>query len=460
MIDEQNFNDNIGKIQEAINNAQLESQLLHTQLEIINICESLLESFMLIENELRDVTDSLAFSKLGLFHPSIIRSDELMEQIIIISKNLVHNNLPLQPSINNLPNLVDLIVLKTFQTNKRLVFILQIPLVSNEQFSSYHLYSIPTKNVGQNTFHAIIPESKYIGISKDNRQYLRLRNLDNCPKINAETSLCKNVLPISLEQAPCEVNVITKLYHGNCKPVIMQLEEYNVIKLKKNKWIIILSSKLPFVSTCPQETSRTRLLETSSIITMAPKCTAYIGTTQIYAEDEKSSNYSESDIIPQIPFDCCEKLPTEKVISLKPIKLNAINLDELNTAADKLSEQEEILKGLGKEPFVQRHMGTFAIITIIAITLIATIWCCRKCGLLRKFRKYATSSSSNDDSPPGGPWCAQIFNYCNVSSPITKRHSRTSVHSMEEATYLSDPGIVSLSTSANPRKASHSSRKF
>ena len=170
LIDEQNFNDNIRKIQDAINDAQIESQMLHAQLNTIDICESLLESFIIIEEEIRDTIDSLTFSKLGLLHPSVIKPDELMQQLIMISKNLDHNNLPLQPSLANLPGLVDLIVLKAFQTDKRLVFVLQIPLVSNDQFSTYHLYSIPTKNVGQNAYHTIIPESKYIGISKYNRQ--------------------------------------------------------------------------------------------------------------------------------------------------------------------------------------------------------------------------------------------------------------------------------------------------
>lgn len=459
IVDEKTFNNNILKIQTAINDAQIESQMLNAQLNTIDICESLLESFIIIEEELRDVIDSLTFSKLGILHPSVIKPDELMQQLITISKNLDHNNLPLQPSLNNLPGLIDLIVLKAFQTDKRLVFVLQIPLVSNEQFSTYHLYSIPTKNVGQVAYHTIIPESKYIGISKDNRQYLRLNSLNGCQKINDKTSLCKNAVPVSLQMAPCEVNVITKLSTENCRPVMLQFEDYNIIKLKKNKWILILSNRLPFVSTCPQEASRTQMLETNSIITMTPKCTAYIGTTQIYAEEEKSSNHTDSDIIPQIPYDCCEQLPKEKPLELKPIKLQNLNLDELDTAAHKLSEQEEILNRLGQESYIRRHLGTFAIFTISIIAIIVALWCCCKCGLYRKFIGYVKSSDSGNDQPPA-PWCAQIFNYCNVSSPATRPQSRQSIHSLDQVSYQADPQTVSFSTSATSRKTSHSSRKF
>lgn len=458
-IDEQNFNDNLAKIQDAINNSHLESQLLYKQMEITEICESLLESFVLIEEELRDVIDSLTFSKLGLLHPSVIKPEILIEQLTIISKNLDHNNLPLQPNIRNLPDLIETIHLKGFQTNKRLVFVLQIPLVTNDQFAMYHLYSTPTKTIGQNNFHVIIPESKYIGISKDNRQYVRLNDLKSCQKISGTTSLCRNIVPISLLTAPCEVNIITKLSPENCKSVIMNFEDYNVIKLRGNKWILILSSRLPFVSTCPHETSRTQLLEGNSLVRMSSKCTAYIGTTQIYAEEEKSSNITDADIIPQVPFDCCEQLPRNEPIVLKPIKIQNINLDELNTAAHKLEEQEEILNRLGKESFVKRYLGTFTILTIVAISILAILWCCCKCGLYRRFIGYKKSSGS-DDSPPA-PWCAQIFNYCNVSSPGTRPQSRASIHSLEQVTYQAEPASASFSTSATSRKASsHSSRKF
>lgn len=239
----------------------------------------------------------------------------------------------------------------------------------------------------------------------------------------------------------------------------MRFEDYNIIKLKENKWIMILSTRLPFVSTCPQEASKTQLIESNSIITMAPKCTAYIGTTQLYAEEEKSSNLTNSDIIPQIPYDCCDQMPKEHPISLKPIKLRNINLDELNMAAHKLREQEEILNQLGQESFIQRHLGTFATLTIAAISIMFAIWCCCKCKAFRRLIGYMKTSGSGNDPPPA-PWCAQIFNYCNVSSPTSRPHSRNSIHSLDQVSYQADPQTVTLSTSATSRKTSYSTRKF
>lgn len=367
----------------------------------------------MIENELRDISDSISFAKLEILHPSVIKSEDLLDQLVLISKHLDHNNLPLQPSHNNLPSLVSLITLKAFQTEKRIVFILQIPLVSNERFSTYHLYSVPTRNMGQGKpqpgmFHAILPESKYIAVSKDNRLYLRMNSLEKCQPISNQLTLCKNVLPLALENAPCEINIITELSIRNCKPVFIHFEDYNVIRLKKNKWIAIVSNKLPVVSTCPLEPSTTRIIETNSVITMMPRCMAYIGSTQIYAEEDKNSNVTELDIIPQVPFDCCENVPKEKPISLKPIKLNSINLDELNTAAHKLDEQQKILNDLGKDSFIQRHLSKFEIITIVVISLLVTCWCWYNCGFLRRLIGYFTGYDSGNDSPPG-PSCTQIL---------------------------------------------------
>lgn len=457
-IDEQTINEDLVQIQHAITNFSHESDILEKQIKIMNTCESLLESYVLIESELKDISESLTFAKLKLLHPSIIKSDELINQLVTISKSLDHNNLPLQPNYLNLPKLINVISLKAFQTDTRLVFILEIPLVSNEIYSVFHLYSIPTKTPNANTFHAILPESKYIGLSRDNRQYLRLSNIDQCQEIEDSTSLCKNVIPLSLENPPCEIEIIAKLSTNNCKPVMMQFEDYNIVNLKKNKWMAIISSTLPIVSSCPNEATKTQLIKQSSIIAMQPKCTAYIGATQIYAEEEKSSNYSETDIIPQVPFECCEEIKNKNPVKLKPIKINNINLDELNTAAHKLTEQEDMLNELNKQSFAHRHMSTFAILTIVAFSFIFTCWCCRKCSLPRRLIGYFKSSDSGDDKPSPN-CCTQIFNYCNVASPITRRQStRTSIHSLDEINFQQEG--IPLSTNVMPRRTSHSSRKF
>lgn len=459
-IDEQTLNQDLEEIQNSINNATNERQFLKDQIQVINIFENLLESYVLIENEVNDITDSLAFSKLQILHPSVIKSDTLIEQLILISRQLEHNNLPIRPNVQNLSGLLNLITLKAFQNEKRLVFILQIPLVSNEHYTSYHLYSIPTRDLNSNLFHAIIPESKYIGLSKDNRQYLRISNLDQCKEITTGTSLCKNMVPLTIESAPCEIEVITKLSTKACKPVMMQFKDYNVVKLKKNKWIVILSKVMPIVHTCPQQTTKTQLIEANSILSMQPACTAYIGSTQIYAQEEKSSNYSEHDVIPQVPFDCCEDVAKNMKVALSPIKLNNINLDELDTASHKLSEQEDLLNQLNNESFAGKHLGTFTIITIAIILLTLSYCICCKCGLFRKFIGYM-KPSGGDDSPPKN-CCIQLFNYCTVSSPVSKRNSyRASMHSLEETNYQNETTSNPLaSTGANARRSTHTTKKF
>lgn len=462
-VDEKTLNQDLENIQFSINNATDERQLLKNKLRVINIFENLLESYVLIESELNDVIESLTFSKLKILHPSVIKSHVLVEQLTIISRLLEHNKLPLNPTFENLPSLINLITLKAFQTNRRLVYILQIPLVSNEQFTTYHLYSLPTKDLNSNSFHAIIPESKYIGLSKDNRQYLRFSNLNSCNELGNGVSICNNMVPLAVEDPPCELEIITKLSSKNCKPVMMQFEDYNIIRLKENKWIIIVSHTLPIVHTCPEETTKTLLLKANSILSMKPKCTAYIGSTQIFAQEQKSSNYSDTDVIPEVPFECCEEIVKNMPITLSPIKLNNLHLDELNTAAHKLKEQEDMLNHLSQESFGKKYLGTFTILTVVFTSIMCLYCCCFKCKLLRRItRKWRP----NDD-PSASSCCTQIFNYCSVSSPVSKRHSyRTSMHSLEGDTYKTE--AVPLTTLTTPvtnisgtsRKSTHTSRKF
>jgi hypothetical protein len=52
--------------------------------------------------------------------------------------------------------------------------------MEKEKYTFYHLYSIPTKHSKTNLFHTIIPESKYVALSENNRQYLKINSIEKC----------------------------------------------------------------------------------------------------------------------------------------------------------------------------------------------------------------------------------------------------------------------------------------
>jgi hypothetical protein len=431
-IDEQIFNDEFKIIEDEINKIEENNYYFNNQLKLINTCEQLLESLVLIESQVNNIIESITFAKLKVLHPSIIIKPEyLLNQLRSqTSQNLDHNNFPLHPSVYALPVLTNLITLQAYQTNKRIVLILRIPLIEKEKYPLYHLYSIPTKDSKTNLFHTIILESKYVALSDNNRQYLKINSIEKCKDLQEETLLCSDLIPFLYENPPCEIEVLTRLTaNEKCYPVLLDIEDYNVQKVKTNKWIIITIKNLPI--TCSSGGPRAEFINQNSILTMAPRCTAFIGSIQVHAQEENFSNYSEADVIPSIYYDCCENFtpPLNQRHQLKPLKINTLNLDDLKTAEFKLNQYKDQLDNLGKESFAHRHLSTFAIITIIVVVAII--------------------GSHSDDGPPRpGSCCPQIFNYCNIRSNISRRPSiriETDDHS-EEVAYQRDILLTSLST--------------
>jgi hypothetical protein len=433
-IDEQAFNDEFKIIEDEINKIEENNYYFNNKLKLINTCEQLLESLVLIESQVNNIIESITFAKLKVLHPSIIIKPEyLLNQLRSqTSQNLDHNNFPLHPSVYALPVLTNLITLQAYQTNKRIVLILRIPLIEKEKYPLYHLYSIPIKDSKTNLFHTIILESKYVALSDNNRQYLKINSIEKCKDLQEETLLCSDLIPFLYENPPCEIEVLTRLTaNEKCYPVLLDIEDYNVQKVKTNKWIIITIKNLPITHTCSSGGPKAEIINQNSILTTTPRCTAFFGSIQVHAQEEKFSNYSEVDVIPSIYYDCCENFtpPLNQRHQLKPLKINTLNLDDLKTAEFKLNQYKDQLDNLGKESFAHRHLSTFAIITIIVV--------------------LAIIGSHSDDGPPRpGSCCPQIFNYCNIRSNISRRPSiriETDDHS-EEVAYQRDIPLTSLST--------------
>lgn len=426
-LHEESVNKYISDIQDAVNDNQDRIKQNSLQLLLLELCEMLLETYQLIENEIRDIEDSITFSKLNVLHPSIIQPSELLSQLYSISQNLKHSILPMQVNANSLPTIVNLISLNAFQTEKRLVFVLRIPLTSNDVFNLYHLYSIPTLNPKNNLFHLIIPESKYVGISTDNRLYIPMHSLQDCKIISNNQRLCRDVIPLTLNDPNCETEVITQVSTKKCNPIEIGFSDYNIIKLKKNRYILIVSHAIPVVTNCQGQASKTQLVTNNSLLYLSPRCSAFIGSTQLYAYDTKSSNSTEDDIIPIIPFDCCEDENRQpaKHLNLKEIHIKNLNMDDLNIADEQLKNQGRILDSMTQQTFAERHLSAFTVSTIVFIVLIFVYCFCFKCK--RRFRKCIEFTKDKDKSS----LCVNIFNNCKSNRSISRQESINS-HELQE----------------------------
>lgn len=122
------------------------------------------ELYNLVYNTLQDIENSITFAKLKTLHPSIIKASDLYKSLNHLYTKL-QGKLPFETTYDNLKIYEQIIVVKSYMSQNRLVYILEIPISYPYDFDLYHLYSIPIKSSDE-VFQTIVPRSENILISK------------------------------------------------------------------------------------------------------------------------------------------------------------------------------------------------------------------------------------------------------------------------------------------------------
>ncbi|CAG9792404.1 unnamed protein product [Diatraea saccharalis] len=130
----------------------------------------------------------------------------------------------------------------------KIVFILQIPLVNNEEYKLFQASALPVlhKVKDLNSFSLIIPNSKYIILSKNNTKYMNLQNLNLCNKLYFSHFICQILNTYVSDVKPCcESNLLTKLVNkipSKCKTkfIIRKLDAWQAIFIQSGSVKLIL----------------------------------------------------------------------------------------------------------------------------------------------------------------------------------------------------------------------------
>ncbi|XP_049825049.1 uncharacterized protein LOC126265985 [Aethina tumida] len=406
-IDEETFNNDIKIIDIMISNITDNMNLLEAKIKVFNLCEQLLESFIFINGELDDIINSITFAKINVVHPSVIQPLNLLDELSKINSELRKDSLPLDNTKENIPKFLNIIKLDTYQSNSKIIFVLNIPTVQLDSFKLYHLFSLPLKDDRTKLFHTILNSHKYLITSDFNRQYAVTNDIDKCQNIDTKTKICKNIVLYPVDNnAICEAQILMnpRKIPETCVVSTFDYQDYNVQPLNTNKWLIVTSNPISITITCANTPTEIEYTKTNVIIQLKPMCTGYIGEVKISSNYEKAeSNYTDVIITPQIPFECCLHLPKqEKLPKLKPLKINKFNLDELKIAETKLNQYQDQLDDLINETIITKHWPWFTYLSVtINVTIIIIYIFCK----IRRRRTIINriTSSNQPPPPPFGP---------------------------------------------------------
>lgn len=401
-IDEETFNKNIIDIQITLADISDNLSYIEAQTKLLDMCESLMESYVFIKDHLDNILNSIAFARLRIIHSSIINSEDLLNSLQQTSQYLKNNNLPLPIFASNIAQYLDIIELEEYQMNSKVVFVLRIPLTNPETYTLYRLYPIPILD-NRTGYHHILPTMhKYIARDDDSLFYVSMRDLTNCKQLDLTTKICPDLLPYPISSdSICEAQLLRRSSElpRTCQPTLLIAKEYYVHEIIPNSWLIAVSDPLPVTIKCENTDAATKIINTNSILSLHPKCNALVGSTRVHAKQQSESKNVTYRTHPiKIPFSCCDHLPMEpKIPNLKPLKLNKIDIEDLNIAQHKLNQYSDDLDKIINEPFITKHMSWFTVTTIVVLVLLIMVYMFCKCR--HKCRRTQRPGTNGDDPP-------------------------------------------------------------
>lgn len=372
----------IVQIEYIIQTTQLKN--IETQWELLlqMIFSQLTSSFQILYDILERLEVAITFSKLNVFHNSIVDPNEFLHEIATVNKYLTIGKLPFEPIHKNILLLERLIEVKSYLKENNIIFILNLPIVETKIYNYYELYSLPVFIL--NSFKTIIPKSRYL---LSNEQSYSLSNT-KCKEIVPEKFICEELRTYEKsEHNPCEVNLITYTKNqSNCKQIPVKISEIKIQKLKNNQWIVVAPKSVVASAKCGK-TSENVFLNGTNAITVKKSCEVKIGDVSVNSRKISELNFNDENV-PNIFVRSFFDFNDKKTNNVKPIELDNVDLDELKTVYKSLNLQGKILNN-EKENWIYFHkISIYSIIQYFIIIIVAL------CFIYYRFRQKFNSSTS------------------------------------------------------------------
>lgn len=342
------------------------------------IMTEIISSFELISNMLEKLEVAITFSKLNTFHNSIIKPEELLNEIKLISQHLVEGKLPFEPIIENILLYEKIINIKAYSENNKITFILEIPIVQTESYVYYHLYPLPIMK--NNNFNMIMPSSKYVIV---NENKFALFN-EKCKEIITHEFICENmnILPIK-QNVQCEIQLINYFNNvTNCKSIPIKLYDTQIRKLENSFWLISTPRLIVAKKYCKENVENIPI--NGSFLIDLGNSNCKIKVENMYIQQYKNNkmnfkllNLPEININPKVNEDI-----------LEPVNMELVNIDSFKDIHDLINNQKERIKDINNVTLRNENKYIYILYCIILIIFICIVYYLVKNCIIRNKRKY------------------------------------------------------------------------
>lgn len=312
------------------------------------IMDQLSLSLQIILHFITDLENAVTFAKVNALHNSILKADEMK----FITKTLLSIHAKEQLLYINeedFINYYDIISVDAYYSNELIVFILHFPILYPQNFTQFHLYSIPTSN-----FTTIIPPSPYLIMSTALYQYSDVP----CRKIKNEYLCPINTIRLNNEFQDC----ITEIFR-----LTDRVARCQYIPVTVNSTIIQELTKSSYVGIFPNPTKIHLQCATSSIADLhgvylieLPSGCSFKTPNENFVNSDDSSN-EKPLLLPKI-----KTMQINLDEKRKPIKLQKVPLDELY----KVQQEEELQSLINDELIDYTHLWTTPLYIVATIAVV------------------------------------------------------------------------------------------
>lgn len=339
--------------------------------DLINQIINLLSIILSI---VQDTENSVTFCKLKVLHPSIITSEELLRELIKISK-FYDKQLPFPVILSQIHNYENIIKPRCAIKGNQIIYFMSIPLLNADQYELFYFLPLPNKQ------SSIIVPSSTFGL-KSKTMLLPLNG--NCVLLNNIHQCQRN--QISLVNNTCEHNILFKNDFTSCNFQKLQLEENTLEFIPElQSYIGIFVNKELVKKHC--QDAWTALEEVGTYIFENSSCTIYIADRPlIFSDEAKGQPLHLKDLTINTKNHIDQDLPK--------LQIKHLELKNLETRLQPMTPASA-------KPTPVSHFHTSAIAIIYVMVFSAACWITFRVIKRRKKQTTATPATPRPDPVPG-----------------------------------------------------------
>lgn len=341
---------------------------------IKDILIQVINMYEILNSILQDIENSISFAKLNRMHPSIIKTNDLFNQLQNLQKQVKPEQLPFEISLHNTLIYQNFIRVQCFILNNRITYLLKIPIMHPYTFNYYHLYAIPIFDKGQ--FKTIVPRNKFL---IENKLYYTFQR-NPCQEATRQHYICDDLdLQELKEDNPCEIQLLHLKNASTCLPVQVKLTNTLLKQVdRSNQYIGLFPNKDKIQLSCNQQEEI--LIVSGSYLIEIPIGCKVITEKVVVVNEQQETNNDQPILFPNL------EMPSDVPNPDITIQLEDTNLDELQEIKTQILETQPQLNFL--QSSYQPSLWTMLIYILVLISAVYLL-----------YKKFQLCSKEKEENP-------------------------------------------------------------